>query len=416
MTPIPSTIQSHKPELRRCGSGWGGVWTPRDDFISQRRRTKWHKVEVEKPPPRVPPRVYVDNRTIIREVTDVRQLRKGDHCMVAINLVRSVSPTMDYFVSFLGSIELIPFYHHFIMIDDVDHVDEQGIPRTSAGELAQIVEYANTIPEAIMEVKTMSLGSLLNLPGAVTRFILNKSHCHQLALADYGDTPHLYTVVESLTPEDRTRIVSEALQLVKNPFRYHFLLSNCEHVTNKISTGNFTSPNVHFLLWNMFRMALCCSGLLLLHASAGTCYHRLCAAGLPLWAMVAYHLFATVPVVLQASISYLLVAQSVWRQHAQALIDRDDFLHLMGKELGRLVMVGGTVAAAFSLMPTLASSRQFFLTACGACALAYLVLDNVYNCLAHAVMRLVLLPVWGKVWLIGEVSGTAEDGSPKKDQ
>lgn len=381
------------------GSGFGGVWTAKDDFVAQRRRTKWYRSDADKP--RVlPPRLYVDNKTIIREVPDVCELRHGDHCLIAINLVRSLNPRVDYFFSCLGSIELCYFYHHFIMVDDVDHVDGQGIPRTQSGGLAEMVEYANTIPEAWQEVRALSLGSWLRMPGAVVRFLLNKSKCHRMALADYGDTPHVYLVVENLTAEDRARIVSDALGLLENHPPYHFIFNNCEHVTNLVSRGRFTSPNLHFLLWNAFRTLLCCVGLVFLRILADTCFSKLCVS-FPIWAMAAYHVFTTLPVLLQSGISYAMAVASIRRQHAQELIDSDDFWHLLWKELGRCVVVGGGAAAAISLVPVVMGHTPMCATVYGAIACAYVVWDLMYNCLAHAVMRLVLLPVWGKVWLIG---------------
>jgi len=396
-------MESKDARQQLCGSGWGGVWTARDDFLSQRRRTKWFQ-PVAKPVKPVPPRLYVDSKTIIREVTDVRTLRRGDHCLIAINLVRCVSPTIDHLISCLGSIELCYFYHHFIIMDDVYHVDEQGIPRTSQGELAEIMEYGNTIPEALRELRQAARGSLLRLPSVAARFLLcHKSKCHRMALADYGDTPHIYRVVESLTPQERERIVQDATQVVEHPSRYHVIFSNCEHISNHISRGCFTSPNVHFALWSFCRTVLYCIGLVILNIAAGSCYGKLCAA-YPVGALASFYLLTSVPVLAQAAVSYALASQSVWRKYAQALITHDDFYHLLGKELGRMLLVGGTTTVAISCVPILASQTQYFATTCGFCAFAYIVSDLLYNCFAHAVMRLVLLPVWGRVWLIGAAS------------
>jgi len=372
-----------------------------DDFVTQRRRTKWCQTGGSSPAKSIPPRLYVDNRTIIREVTDVRSLCRGDHCLIAINLVRCVSPTMDYLISCMGSIELCYFYHHFIIMDDVHHVDDQGIPRTDTGGLAEIMEYGNTIPEALKEVHQNSSGSFLRLPGVAAHFLLHhKSKCHRTPLADYGDTPHIYRVVEELTPQERERIVQNAASVLDNPARYHVIFSNCEHISNHISKGSFTSPNVHFAFWNFFRTLLCCVGLIFLNFAASSCYSKLCIS-YPLGAMLAYYLFSSVPVLTQAAVSYVLVAKSVCKQYAQALINHDECCHLLGKELGRMVFVGGGATAATLLVPQLVSRNLHFIAACGLCVCAYVASDLVYNCFAHAFMRLVLLPMWGKVWLIG---------------
>mmetsp|Transcript_64897 Transcript_64897/g.128230 ORF Transcript_64897/g.128230 Transcript_64897/m.128230 type:complete len:112 (+) Transcript_64897:1-336(+) len=98
----------------------------------------------------------------------------------------------------------------------------------------------------------------------------------------------------------------------------------------------------------------------------------------------------------------MLVARSLCQQYAEALISRDDYLHLLGKELGRLIVVGGGATLATSLMPVLVSRTQCVILACAVCAVAYVASDLIYNLLAHAVMRLVLLPIWGKVWLLSQ--------------
>jgi len=392
----PSSTSS--PPRDANGTGYGGVWTATDDFVTQRRRTKW-SVPDKKERQQVPPRVYVDNKTIIREVQDVRKLRHGDHCMIAINLVRSLSPTMDYLISFLGSIELIYFYHHFILVDDVHTIDDHGVPRTKGGGLAEIVEYANTIPEALEEVRLSSLGSWLRWPGAAARFLMNKSRCQRMALADYGDTQHLYIVVETLTEEQRAEIVKEALRVVEDHQPYHVFFNNCEHISNHISKGHFTSPNVHFGLWSICRMLFACIGIVFLNIVTGTCYSSFCVQ-YPLGALVGYHLFTSVPVGLQALISWCTVAVSVRRQHREGIVCRDDCYHLLGKELGRVIVVGGGATMTISLMPMIVSQTRFII-ASGLVAFTYIVSDVIYNCCAHLVMRLVLIPVWGRVWLIG---------------
>uniref|UniRef100_A0A7S2QFS0 LRAT domain-containing protein n=1 Tax=Zooxanthella nutricula TaxID=1333877 RepID=A0A7S2QFS0_9DINO len=391
------------------GTGFGGVWTARDDFVARRRRTKWCRsatggvksdADACVAKAAAPPRLYVDNKTIIREVADVCELRKGDHCMIAINLVRCLSPMLDYLVSCMGSIELIYFYHHFIMVDDVASVDEQGVPRTQSGDLAELVEYANTIPEALVEVQERSSGSWWRWPMAAARFLLDKSRCQRSTLADYGDTKHLYRVVEPMTPEDRARIVDEAMRIVDSAETYNVLWNNCEHLSNHISRGNFTSPNMHFGVWSICRALLFLLGYICLHTLGGACYDRFCVSK-PLGAIIAYHVFATAPVVLQALVTFAVGTRSVWRQHCQSLINRDDCFHLLGKEFGRMIVAGGSAAAAISVMPEMTwHTKQYALTGL-LCVAAYLLSDVVYNILAHAVMRLVFIPVWGKVWLIG---------------
>jgi hypothetical protein len=352
----------------------------------------------------MPPRVYIDNRTIIREIGNVVELRRGDHCLVTINLMRCVSPMIDRMISWIGSFECIYFYHHFIMVDDVSHVDEHGVPRTHDGKMAEIVEYSNTIRQGMEEMRVKSGGRFHRIPATFVRFIMQKCHCVRLPLADYGDTPHIYTVIEDRTPEDRERVVKGALEMVAKPRKYHFYFNNCEHVSNLISQGRLTSPEVHFANWVILRFSLCCVGLFFLNWIAGCCYSKYCVT-CPWLAFFAYHLFTTIPVVSQALISYALIARSVMKHYRRRLLKDDDWWHLMGKELGRAVVAGGGAAIPIAFMPLTVSKTRYFLTACAICSFSYLASDLVYNLLCHAVMRLVLLPVWGKVWLISCGSG-----------
>lgn len=391
-------------QLKGHGSGWGGTRTPSDDFVEQRRKCKWLRA---RPAPSLPPRVYVDSRTLIREVTDLCSLQRGDHCLIAINLFRGASPALDYLVSCLGSIEICYLYHHFILVDDVHYVDEHGVPRTKEHTPAMIFECGNTVPEALAEIGESVSGRLLHralqFPMVLVNFILFfKAKFTLHPLADYGDTPHLYTVVGSKqTPEERERAVTEALRLARQHDRYHVVYNNCEHTCNKISKGVHNSAMVSFGLWVLFRVLLGLVGLMALRLGqdlmslAGACYTTICSRS---WALAAYHLFTSVPVALQVMVSYGLLTRSVWKQHSQAFINHHDCCHLLAKELGRAVVVGGSTLAAIMLTPQAVSSSCLRFVVC---AFAYLASDVVFNCCAHAVMRLVLLPAYGRVWLFG---------------
>jgi len=109
--------------------------TPVHHFINGSRKAHWRQQAT------LPPRIYVDQLTIIREVSHVTDLRRGDHCMITLNILRCVSPTLDYFVSLLGSLEMFNLYHHFIIMDDVVSVDKNGVPLTADGKIATILEF-----------------------------------------------------------------------------------------------------------------------------------------------------------------------------------------------------------------------------------------------------------------------------------
>lgn len=388
---------SPRKTLRQSGSGYGGTWTPVDDFVARRRKTSWSP---SKAAPQAPPRVYLDNKTLIREVTDLTSLRHGDHCLTSLNPVRIISPTLDNVISWLGHLEFTYLWHHLLVCDDVDHLDEQGVPRTQDGKLVQIVEFSNTPTEALTEVRSLCGGNLLRFPGSLVRFMFDKAACHQAALADYGDTPHIYRIVEQQSVAERDRITKEAISLTTNYRPYNILFNNCEHAANSIHTGEKRSHNFEYMMWLMLRVCLCCVGLVFLNAIAAVCYNTFCMS-YPLWTLIAYHCFTSVPVGLQAIITYTILCKHVWQQYCKELIDRDDCYHLLAKELGRVLVVGGLTILVIALMPKMIQDTQHFICACFLCLFAYPSSDLLYNALAQIVMRLVLLPLFGRVWLIG---------------
>lgn len=376
------------------GSGWGGTRTPADDFADSRRRIAWNQ-DFSKS---LPPRVYVDNKTLIREVHDLCTLRRGDHCVIAINLVRALSPALDYAISWLGSIEVCYFYHHFLLVDDVSFVDEVGIPRTKDGKMAMIFEWGNTVPEAYTEVKTKMSGRFYALPAIAVQFLLHyKAKFTAHPLADYGDTPHIYLVLAKQTAEEREKTIVEAMRLHNDKHKkYNVLFNNCEHACNMLRKGSRSSAQVSFACWVVFRVLLGTFGLAVLRMQQEWMLFAECV--LPTVAVSAYYLFAITPVALQALITYLLIMRSVHSQHVQELIDRDEYWHLVWKEFGRAVIVNGWTIVAIYFAPRIAST---FMMRFLVCAFSYVLADVVYNCLAHAVMRLVLLPAYGRVWLLG---------------
>jgi len=338
-------------------------------------------------------------------------LRRGDHCVIAINFVRGAHPLLDYAISCLGSIEICYLYHHFIIVDDVSCIDEQGVPRTSQGTPARLFECGNTLPEAYEEIWSYTKGHwlqrLAQWPFVFLYFLVfYKAKFLTHPIADYGDTPHIYRVLAKQSPEERERAIQEALRVEQKPKRYNVFTNNCEHICNHIRKGEHKSIMVSFVMCVAFRTFLSLLGLAALRFHqdalkiAGMIFGHLCPNQYS-WELVAYHTFTSVPVALQAMISYVLLMHSAYKQHAQDLIDRHEFYHLLSKELGRVIVVGGLTIVAISLSPSVVSSfcMQFVV-----CAFAYFASDVVYNCMVHAVMRLVLLPTYGSVWVLGQDS------------
>ena len=61
------------------------------------------------------PTLYVDGYTVMREVTDLRTLREGDHCLVGLPhaVFRTLSPSVDTLLARITSWEALPVptYH-----------------------------------------------------------------------------------------------------------------------------------------------------------------------------------------------------------------------------------------------------------------------------------------------------------------
>ena len=68
------------------------------------------------------PLLYIDDYTVLEEIDDLTQLRRGDHCVVGLNAMRKCGPfatCIDRVHVLLGRFEILRMYHHFIMYDDV---------------------------------------------------------------------------------------------------------------------------------------------------------------------------------------------------------------------------------------------------------------------------------------------------------
>jgi len=388
-------------EGKDVGVGFGGVWTCTDEFVHQRRKCSWAQQAKGRFAAAMPPRLFVDYTTLISEVPALHELRRGDHGLIAINVVRCLSPALDRLVSFAGSVELTYVYHHFTMMDDVCYVDDFGVPRTHTGNPAEILEYSNTIPEIWEEVRQGVSGAWYQLPLVMARCMFDKAHCHRVALADYGDSPNLYVVCEHLDEARRQRVYANALRLEANAEKYNMWTNNCEHTANLIHKEQFTSPNVHFLLGACFRTLLCFLSFFFLDLIAVSCDSGICLP-VPAWVTAAFLALAALPMGVQAATRFVKAVKSFNRHRAESLINHNDYWHLLAKELARMVVSGGGAVTLASAMPkvVLYTRYRYFTLACMVCTFAYVVIDMLFNLLAHSTMRLVFLPLFGKVWLI----------------
>mmetsp|Transcript_20551 Transcript_20551/g.36458 ORF Transcript_20551/g.36458 Transcript_20551/m.36458 type:complete len:495 (-) Transcript_20551:152-1636(-) len=388
------------------------ILTPVHHFMAGSRRALWGDLANVTQPPRV----YVDGRSIFREISSVTQLRRGDHCMTTLNMLRCLSPQVDYLVSLAGSLELLHCYHHFIMLDDVAVVDAYGVPRNKEGQIATIVEYSNTMPEFYEEVRVLSLNSWLHFPKhLIQQVCLGKAHCHRVPLADYGDMPHIFRIEERLSEEERERIVRDSERLLEDHPTYNMFWANCEHTTNMVSGAKkFTSPEVHFMFWSLFRYLLTLVGLAFLHFLTLRCYSRYCLQDFQ-WTLGAYYACTALPVLLQILVQFSRMAWNMVSCYLQNLISKDDLYHLLLKELCRAIFNGVLALGFLVWAPDFWHFKEGRLALSVAVVFAYYASDMVYALMAQVVTRL-LMNNHGKYWLIGGSCLTREQELEVKAQ
>lgn len=382
------------------------ILSPIHHYLSRSRKPFWC---AEHPVTR-PPRIYVDQKSVFREVAAVTQLRRGDHCMITLNVLRCLSPWVDYLVSLMGSLELFHLYHHFVILDDVAFVDDFGVPRTEQDEIVSIMEYSNTVEGFIEEVRVKAFGAWCSLPRVLLQTMLYKAHCHKVPLADYGDMPHIFRMEEKLSEEDRERIVRDAVNLIDNQISYNILWANCEHTTNLVSgKQQYTSPEVHFFIWSLVRYTLTVLGLATLHVVTLKCYSRYCLH-FPLWALVAYYSCTALPVLAQILVQFARMAHTVAASWRKSLISRSDVYHLLVKELCRAIFNGALAVGFLVWAPDMIkiADGRYPVRISIAIVFAYLASDAAFALLAQVVTR-ILVQTKGHFWLIGGSDHTWEE-------
>jgi len=383
------------------------ILTPLHHYLSRSRTPFWGADDFCLA---LPPRIYVDQKSLFREISTVKNLRRGDHCMITLNVLRCLSPRLDYLVSLMGSLEIFHLYQHFIILEDVDTVDEFGVPRTKSGEIVTIMEYSNTIPEFYEEARVNSHGKWFNLPFVAVRQLFTKARCHRVPLADYGDMPHIFRVEEKLSDEERSRIVADAERLLVDHPKYNVIWANCEHTVNMVSAKQtFTSPEVHFMIWSLCRYLLTFLGLAFLHFVTMQCYSRYCLQ-FPFWAMGAYYTCTALPVLAQIVVQYGRLAFTAVGAYLQSVITRNDLYHLLIKELCRAIFNG---ALAFGFLLWAPDILQFAdgrypVSVSVAVVFAYLASDMIFALTAQIFTRLLVL-THGHWWLLHGGNQTREE-------
>lgn len=382
------------------------IFTPIHHYLARSRKPFWcSEPESESA---TPPRIYVDQKSLFREIASVTQLRRGDHCMITLNVLRCLSPRIDYFVSLMGSLELFHLYHHFIILDDVGHVDDFGVPRAREDKIVQIMEYSNTVEGFVEELRVKS--SWRSFPKTLVDCTLRKARCDRVPLADYGDMPHIFRMEEKLTEEQRKRIVHDAEKLIENPRAYNVFCANCEHTANMVSgKQQFTSPEVHFFIWSLCRYGLTLLGLAMLQVVTMQCYSRYCLQ-YPFWALAAYYTCTALPVLAQIVVQYGRLAKTVYDGWRKSLMSRNDVYHLLLKELCRAIFNGALAFGFLLWAPDILqfANQRYPIRISIAIVFAYLASDAVFALLAQVVTRILLLK-FGRFWLIGGSDHTWEE-------
>ena len=196
------------------------------EFLSGMRATRWAASCETAAHHRCIPVEYVDGKQSIELISDVSKLRKGDHCVIALNVFRTMNSTVDYLHSWLSGYGYLKMFHHFLVLDDIHRVDENGVPRGTDGFAVEILEYSNTASQFLAD---------MDRRGFISNF-LDKAKCRKVALVDYGDNQYFYRFKdESLNTQKRDLIIHRAISFMEAQPRYHLLFQNCEHSMNYIT-------------------------------------------------------------------------------------------------------------------------------------------------------------------------------------
>jgi len=323
--------------------------------------------------------LYIDDCTVMEEVTDLTTLRKGDHCIVGLNPIRKMCGCCDGLVFRLASWEILRLYHHFIMFEDVKTVDRNGMPLNADAKAARICEYSNTLPKAYREVR---IGGLYN-------FIYNMAPFHKLALYDYLEgrsAVGIYRIVEEISQEERDRIVSEAEELMTTYRPYDLFFRNCEHAAFGLKFGGkkrWVSPQIPWVIYNLLRWCVQLIGCFFLYWLANLRHLHTWPLRATL-IVFAYNMVSTVPVALQILVS--LVRATVLLTEQRKKLGELAYFFLLSKEVARAVTAGGSTIAILALLPRLVWTEGWTCwTASWLLMTSYSTCDTIFNVSARFV-------------------------------
>lgn len=347
----------------------------------------------------VPPTLYVDDYTVMQEVSDLLMLREGDHCMVGLNVMHKFSPIIDAFVSRQTSWEAAPLrmFHHFIVLDTVTQVCPQEGPLRADGKPVRLAEFSDTLTNAIDRVFGDGYNPRKVISNAL-ELIASPARYHLAPLSDYLPPSRrrgrrgngILLVCQTLTAEQRAKVVSDALALEHAPEMpiYAPFFANCEHACFMVSSqGRWVSPQIAYLLWHLFRLVLQCLGAACLVGLATTprgispaLWHGVLAA--------VFHLFSTF--VVTAAVQVQLVRSAVNLTQRREVIGEIAYHYLMVKETMRAVVAGGICIGTIAMMPRLVWDTGYLGLACALSMSMYGIMSVIFNVSHQLVVRALL--------------------------
>jgi len=282
---------------------------------------------------------------------------------------------LDYVVDIIANMNMFYFYHHFLILDDVSYVDEDGIARTKTGSEVRLCEYTNT-PEEFFRNKD-KVGWM--------QAIGNKATFKVSSLTMYSRNL-FYRVLDEGVVEDRSKILEEVrlhIEYGKIFERYNIVMSNCEHALNVVRGKGKISKMTQFVAWNTFRASLQILGVTFLWSIQTSGW---------ISALAGYYSLTLAPVVLQ---SVACMSKSLWKLFnlfKLGIIRSTTFYHLFSKELSRCFIVGGLSAFVIAIMPQLLLKRvvNSELLLGSLAMVSFIFFNSAFNIMAAGVTTLIV--------------------------
>ena len=375
-----------------------------------------------------PPQLYIDDYTLMREVSDVLKMREGDHCIVGVNLMHKLFRWSDAACNFLTSYHIMPFYHHFVLIDSVTSLSSVGEPLNACGQPCRVLEFSDTISGVWRKIVADGRSPPTLLRNAAT-YLRSPAKLHTPPLSDYLplDGRGVFVVAEELSAEDRERTAAAARALAEQARSgrrpaYRVFSSNCEHLAWSVDTtsrrwispqvcgtrarasfpltphplSSHRTPSAHTVvlsfqvphnLWKLARLglqALSLGWLYVLHVTPPslTWTHT--------FAATSYHLLSTVPVGAQTQVILVRTCVNLKGRRARGSLAPRDYDYLMAVEVSRACFVMVLSVGCVCMMPRLVWDTGCFRLACSLSMCSHSLAQYLYSSVQIALCRLLL--------------------------